>query len=63
MFNIRMNGIGSPRQMLFVFPSREVVKLVLLDLLKNGSYPHFPVVNGFLREPAQGAYGALHVNI
>lgn len=65
MFNIRMDDGGSPRQMLFVFPPREVVKLVLLDLFffLNGSYPHFPEVSGFLCEPAQGAYSTLRVNM
>ena len=33
VFNIRMDDGESPRQMLFVFPPREVVKLVLLDLI------------------------------
>lgn len=55
MFNISTDGIGSPRQMLFVFPSRELVKLALLEfLLKSGSSPHFLVLNGFLLEPSQG---------
>lgn len=38
------------QRVLFVFPLREVVKLMLLHLLKAGSYMHYPVVNNFLLE-------------
>lgn len=35
----------SANRMLFVFPLREVVKLRLLQLFKDGFYTHCPVVS------------------
>jgi hypothetical protein len=51
VFNIRMNGIESLKQMLFVFPRREVVKLLLLHLLEKVDLTlHCPVVNDLFLE-------------
>lgn len=53
MFNIRTNGTESLKQVLFAFPRREVRKLMLLHVLKNGTYAHCSVVNGFFPECVQ----------
>lgn len=50
MFNIGRHGIENAKRMLSVFSFREVVKLMLLHLLKDGSYTHCPVVNHLLFE-------------
>lgn len=46
--------VWGAKGMLLVFPLREVVKLTLLHLLKDGSYTHFLVVSNLFLEPVPG---------
>lgn len=55
MFNIGRNGIENAKRMLSMFSLREVVKLMLLHLIKDGTYTHCPVVNHLLFECVPGS--------
>jgi len=64
VFNIGRNGIESARRMLSVFSLGEVVKLMLLYFLKDGSYTHCLVVNHLLPVPGSGTVWCVaHRNI
>lgn len=50
-----LEGIENAKRMLSVFSLREVVKLMLLQLLKDVSYTYYPVVNHLLFECVPGS--------
>lgn len=63
MLNIGRNGIECAKRILSAFFLKEVVKLMSLHFLKDGSYTHRPLVNHLLPVPGLGLSSVLHLEI